>query len=93
MFRGVRGRLCSGRGWFEAGQAAFTLLVAVLFNLLVLVGWRVGVVQVFEDVAPEGCLVSVVIGALLWPRGVASGWSRTTWPTRSARAAPTCPSR
>ena len=59
---------CSGRGWFEAGQAAFTVLVAVLFNLLVLVGWRVGVVRI-EDVA-LGCLVSVVIGALLWPRGV-----------------------
>ena len=59
---------CSGRGWFETGQAAFTVLVAVLFNLLVLVGWRVGVVRV-EDVA-LGCLVSVVIGALLWPRGV-----------------------
>ena len=59
---------CSGQGWFETGQAAFTVLVAVLFNLLVLVGWRVGVVRV-EDVA-LGCLVSVVIGALLWPRGV-----------------------
>jgi uncharacterized membrane protein YccC len=59
---------CPGKAPFTAGQAAFTVLVAVLFNLIVPVGWSVGVVRI-EDVA-LGCAVSVVVGALLWPRGV-----------------------
>ena len=53
---------------FAIGQAAFTVMVAVLFNLLVPVGWKVGVVRI-EDVA-LGFAVSVVIGTLFWPRGV-----------------------
>jgi len=60
---------CPGKAPFAAGQAAFTVLVAVLFNLIVPVGWHVGVVRI-EDVA-LGCAVSVVVGALLWPRGAA----------------------
>jgi uncharacterized membrane protein YccC len=59
---------CPGKAPFAAGQAAFTVLVAVLFNLIVPVGWKVGVVRI-EDVA-LGCAVSVTLGALLWPRGV-----------------------
>jgi uncharacterized membrane protein YccC len=59
-----------GTAPFELGQAAFTVTVAVLFNLLVPAGWNVGVVRV-EDVA-IGCAVSVVVGALFWPRGLAS---------------------
>ena len=59
-----------GTAPFAVGQAAFTVTVAVLFNLLVPVGWKVGVVRI-EDVA-IGCAVSVVIGTLFWPRGVAS---------------------
>ncbi len=55
---------------FAIGQAAFTVMVAVLFNLLVPVGWKVGVVRI-EDVA-LGCAVSVVIGTVFWPRGVAA---------------------
>jgi uncharacterized membrane protein YccC len=55
---------------FAVGQAAFTVVVAVLFNLLVPVGWRVGVVRI-EDVA-IGCAVSLVVGALFWPHGAAS---------------------
>jgi uncharacterized membrane protein YccC len=58
---------CPGKAPFAAGQAAFTVLVAVLFNLIVPVGWKVGVVRI-EDVA-LGCAVSVALGALLWPRG------------------------
>ena len=58
---------CAGTARFAAGQAAFTVLVAVLFNLIVPAGWHVGVVRI-EDVA-LGCAVSVVVGALLWPRG------------------------
>jgi hypothetical protein len=44
--------------------------VAVLFNLLVPVGWTVGVVRI-EDVA-IGCAVSVLAGILVWPHGVSS---------------------
>jgi uncharacterized membrane protein YccC len=52
---------------FLAGQAAFTVLLAVLFNIVAPTGWRVGLVRV-EDVA-IGCAVSLVAGFLLWPRG------------------------
>ena len=53
---------------FLVGQAAFTVTVVVLFNLLVPVGWTVGLLRV-EDVA-IGCAVSFAVGVLLWPRGV-----------------------
>ncbi len=59
-----------GTAPFAVGQAAFTVTVAVLFNLLVPVGWKVGVVRI-EDVA-LGCAVSIVVGLLFWPRGVSS---------------------
>jgi uncharacterized membrane protein YccC len=59
-----------GTAPFAVGQAAFTVTVAVLFNLLVPVGWSVGVVRV-EDVA-IGCAVSVLVGGLFWPRGLSS---------------------
>jgi uncharacterized membrane protein YccC len=55
---------------FAAGQAAFTVVVSVLFNLLVPAGWQIGVVRV-EDVA-IGCAVSLVVGVLFWPRGAAA---------------------
>ncbi len=55
---------------FAFGQAAFTVVVVVLFNLLVPAGWRVGLLRI-EDVA-IGCLVSLVVGILFWPRGAAS---------------------
>ena len=59
-----------GAAAFAVGQAAFTVTVAVLFNLLVPVGWKVGVVRI-EDVA-LGCSLSVVVGLLFWPRGVSA---------------------
>ena len=59
-----------GTAPFVVGQAAFTVTVAMLFNLLAPVGWKVGVVRI-EDVA-IGCAVSVVVGILFWPRGVAA---------------------
>jgi hypothetical protein len=55
---------------FAVGQAAFTITVAVIFNLLVPAGWQVGVVRI-EDVA-LGCAVSAVVGVVFWPRGLAS---------------------
>jgi hypothetical protein len=52
---------------FTFGQAAFTIVVVVLFNLLVPAGWTVGLLRI-QDVA-IGCLVSLVVGLLFWPRG------------------------
>jgi uncharacterized membrane protein YccC len=54
---------------FTAGQAAFTMTLLLLFNLLSPVGWRIGIVRV-EDVA-IGCGVSLVVGLVFWPRGAA----------------------
>jgi hypothetical protein len=55
---------------FAAGQAAFTLVLLILFNLLQPVGWRLGLVRI-EDVALGGA-VSLVVGLLFWPRGAAA---------------------
>ena len=55
---------------FLVGQAAFTVTIVVLFNLLVPVGWTVGLLRI-EDVG-IGCAVSLVVGVLFWPRGVSS---------------------
>jgi uncharacterized membrane protein YccC len=52
---------------FVTGQAAFTLTVIIIFNLISPVGWQVGLVRI-EDVA-VGTGISVVVGVMLWPRG------------------------
>ena len=52
---------------FAAGQAGFTVVLFVLFNLIQPVGWRVGLVRV-EDVA-IGFAISLGVGLLFWPRG------------------------
>jgi uncharacterized membrane protein YccC len=59
-----------GTAPFAVGQAAFTVTVIVLFNLLVPTGWKVGLVRV-QDVL-IGCGVSLVVGVLFWPRGAAT---------------------
>jgi uncharacterized membrane protein YccC len=56
-----------GTAPFAIGQAAFTVTITVLYNLIVPVGWKVGEVRI-EDVA-IGVGVSVAAGALFWPRG------------------------
>ena len=55
---------------FLVGQAAFTVTIVVIFNLLVPAGWKVGLLRI-EDVA-LGCAVSLVIGILFWPRGASA---------------------
>jgi len=55
---------------FAAGQAAFTLTLLILFNILAPAGWRIGIVRV-EDVALGGA-VSLVVGLLFLPRGGAA---------------------
>ena len=59
---------------FAAGQAAFTLVLLILFNILAPAGWKIGLVRI-EDVA-LGCAVSLVVGLLFWPRGAASALGR-----------------
>jgi uncharacterized membrane protein YccC len=59
---------------FVAGQAAFTVTVVILFNIIEPVGWRVGLTRI-EDVA-IGCGVSVVVGLLFWPRGATAALGR-----------------
>jgi uncharacterized membrane protein YccC len=54
---------------FAAGQAAFTLTLLILFNILAPEGWEVGLVRI-EDVA-LGSAVSLAVGVLFWPRGAA----------------------
>ncbi len=55
---------------FAAGQAGFTVVLVILFNIIQPLGWRVGLYRV-EDVA-IGCAVSLVVGVLFWPRGAAA---------------------
>jgi len=55
---------------FAVGQAGFTVVISVLFNLLAPAGWRIGALRV-EDVA-IGCAVSLAVGVLFWPRGAAA---------------------
>ena len=52
---------------FAAGQAAFTMLVLIVFNLMHPSGWQVGLTRI-EDIAVGGA-VGVVVSLLLWPRG------------------------
>src|SRR2546423_906998 len=52
---------------FAASQAAFTINLIVIFNLISPAGWQVGLVRI-EDLA-VGAAISVVVGVLLWPRG------------------------
>jgi uncharacterized membrane protein YccC len=59
---------------FVAGQAAFTLMVIILFNIIEPVGWKVGLTRI-EDVA-IGCGVSIVVGFLFWPRGATAALGR-----------------
>jgi len=52
---------------FEAGQAAFTVTLVILFNIIAPAGWHVGLLRI-EDVA-IGFAVSLLVGVLFWPRG------------------------
>lgn len=55
---------------FAAGQAGFTVVLVVLFNIIQPSGWTVGLVRI-EDVA-IGFAISLGVGLLFWPRGVAA---------------------
>jgi uncharacterized membrane protein YccC len=55
---------------FAAGQAAFTVTLVLLFNIIVPTGWSVGLLRI-EDIA-LGCGVSLLVGVLFWPRGASA---------------------
>ncbi len=52
---------------FAAGQAAFTVVLVILYNIIAPAGWHVGLLRI-EDVA-IGFGVSLAVGVLFWPRG------------------------
>jgi hypothetical protein len=71
-------------GSFVAGQAAFTMMVLINFNLIVPTGWQVGLIRV-EDVV-VGAMVGIVVSVLLWPRGAAAAVSKAIEEARTVGA-------
>ena len=69
---------------FAAGQAGFTITLLILFNLIQPTGWSVDLIRL-EDVT-IGFAVSLVVGALFWPRGAAA-LMRRSLATSYARSA------
>jgi uncharacterized membrane protein YccC len=69
---------------FAAGQAAFTVVLVVLFNLIQPVGWKVGLIRI-EDVA-IGFAVSLGVGLVFWPRGAATALRESLATAYSAAA-------
>ena len=61
-------------GSFAAGQAMFTVMVLIVFNLIEPAGWRIGIVRI-EDVL-VGALVGVAVSLVLWPRAGAAAVQR-----------------
>ena len=52
---------------FAAGQAAFTVTLVILYNIIEPAGWQIGLLRI-EDIA-LGCAISLGVGLLFWPRG------------------------
>jgi uncharacterized membrane protein YccC len=69
---------------FVAGQAAFTMMVLINFNLIVPMGWQVGLIRV-EDVV-VGAVVGIVVSVLLWPRGATAAVSKAIEEARAVGA-------
>ncbi|MCV7420782.1 FUSC family protein [Mycobacterium yunnanensis] len=69
---------------FVAGQAMFTMMVLIIFNVINPSGWQVGLLRV-EDVV-VGAMVGAVVSLLLWPRGAAARVSRAVDDAISAGA-------
>ncbi len=61
---------------FAAGQAGFTVVLMVLFNIIQPTGWKVGLVRA-EDVA-IGFAISLGVGLLFWPRGARAALRNST---------------
>lgn len=71
-------------GSFTASQAAFTMMVLIVFNLIVPTGWQVGLIRI-EDVV-VGASVGVVVSLLLWPRGAKTAVQRAVDAARDVGA-------
>jgi uncharacterized membrane protein YccC len=52
---------------FMLSQAAFTINLIIVFNLISPAGWQVGIVRI-EDLL-IGAFISLLVGVLLWPGG------------------------
>ena len=52
---------------FMLSQAAFTINLIIVFNLISPAGWQVGLVRI-EDLL-VGAVISLLVGLLLWPHG------------------------
>jgi uncharacterized membrane protein YccC len=52
---------------FMLSQAAFTINLIIVFNLISPAGWQVGLVRI-EDLM-VGAVISLLVGLLLWPHG------------------------
>jgi uncharacterized membrane protein YccC len=52
---------------FMLSQAAFTINLIIVFNLISPAGWQVGLVRI-EDLL-VGAFISLLVGLLLWPHG------------------------
>ena len=59
---------------FMASQAAFTINLIIVFNLISPAGWQVGLVRI-EDLG-VGAGISLLVGLLLWPRGARREFAR-----------------
>jgi uncharacterized membrane protein YccC len=60
---------------FMLSQAAFTINLIVVFNLISPAGWQVGLVRI-EDLL-VGAFISLVVGLLLWPQGARREFARS----------------
>ena len=79
---------------FTAGQAAFTLILLIMFNIIAPEGWRLGSGAGRGRRDRRG--VSLVVGVLFWPRGAGAALRRAladayptapaTWTARSRSA-------
>jgi uncharacterized membrane protein YccC len=52
---------------FAAGQAAFTVTLVILYNIIEPTGWHVGLIRIQD--AALGFAISLAVGVLFWPRG------------------------
>ena len=59
---------------FMLSQAAFTINLIVVFNLISPAGWQVGLVRI-EDLL-VGAFISLLVGVLLWPQGARREFAR-----------------
>jgi uncharacterized membrane protein YccC len=69
---------------FAVGQAGFTLAILILFDLIALGGWRVGLVRLVD--VSIGFAISLLVGLLFWPRGATAVLRRSLAAAMAASA-------